>query len=157
VNAPETLAALRAGAEQGRVLSRAELAAWGRALGRMLPHGTVLALHGDLGAGKTTLVRALAEGLGVCAPEEVVSPTYAIVHEHATATGVLLHADLYRLHDPRELEQLGWDEALGAARAAVVEWPERAPSALPREAWHLQLAHVPDRPDVRALRLAPSR
>jgi len=154
VNAPDTLDALREAARRGHLFSHEELHAWGDALGRVLPAGTVLALHGELGAGKTTLVRALADGLGVYAPDEVASPTYAIVHEYATASGVVLHADLYRLRDPVELDQLGWEEALATARAAVVEWPERAPAAVPADAWHLHLAHVPGRPDVRTLRLA---
>jgi tRNA threonylcarbamoyladenosine biosynthesis protein TsaE len=136
-----------------RWLDLAGLEAWGQRLGALLPHGGVVALHGDLGAGKTTLVRAMAVGLGVADLDAVTSPTYALVHEYETALGPVLHADLYRVRRPEELEQLGWDDALRAARAALVEWPEQVPGALPADAWHVALAHVPARPDVRAVRV----
>lgn len=153
-----SLANLLAEVAAGVALDEAAMASWGRALGRVLPSGTVVALHGDLGAGKTTLVRALAEGLGVLDRADVTSPTYAIVHEYATPLGPVLHADLYRLRRREELEPLGWDEALAGARAALVEWPERAPAAVPADAWHVTLAHVPGRPSVRSLRVeAPER
>lgn len=131
----------------------AALQAWGEEFGALLPDGGVVALHGDLGAGKTTLVRAIAAGLRVAALDAVTSPTYALVHEYDSPLGAVLHADLYRVRRPEELEQLGWDDALRAARAALVEWPEQVPGAVPAEAWHVELAHVPARPDVRAVRV----
>jgi tRNA threonylcarbamoyladenosine biosynthesis protein TsaE len=136
-----------------RWLDRATLEAWGRQFGALLPLGSVVALHGDLGAGKTTLVRAIAAGLDVMELDAVTSPTYALVHEYDSPHGIVLHADLYRVRRPEELEQLGWDDALRAARAALVEWPEQVHGAIPAMAWHIELAHVPTRPDVRALRL----
>jgi tRNA A37 threonylcarbamoyladenosine biosynthesis protein TsaE len=73
------------------------------------------------------------------------------VHEYASPSGLIVHADLYRLREAAELDGLGWDELLAGARLALVEWPERAGDRLPAEAWHFDLAHVPDVPDVRAL------
>jgi tRNA threonylcarbamoyl adenosine modification protein YjeE len=110
-----------------------------------------LALHGDLGAGKTTLVRAMASGLGVSDAFAVTSPTYALVHQYETASGTVVHADFYRVRRPAELDELGWDEMLAGARAAIVEWPEQAEDRLPADAVHLALSHVVGAPGVRAL------
>jgi len=133
--------------------TEARMAAWGRALGAALPTGGVLALHGDLGAGKTTLVRALAHGLGVREAAEVTSPTYAVVHEYDTPLGPVVHADLYRVRRPGELDELGWEELVARARAVLVEWPERAGEHhLPPHTLHLMLDHVPGLPTVRSLR-----
>ncbi len=137
----------------GTALTEPELVAWGRAFGRALPSGAVIALHGDLGAGKTTLVRALCEGLDV--HEAVTSPTFAVLHEYAAAGGTVVHADLYRLRRPSELEQLGWDELLARARAVLVEWPDQGGEHIPAAAMHLHLAHVPGDPERRLLRLLP--
>ncbi len=123
----------------------------GRAIGATLPEGTVLALHGELGAGKTTLVRAICEGLGVYDLGEVTSPTFALLHEYDSARGLVLHADLYRLRSPGELEQLGWHELLHRAAAVMVEWPERGGEMIPPDAVPLQLAHLPGSHDVRRM------
>ncbi len=136
--------------EQGP-MSLEDMAVWGRAFALALPAGAVLALHGELGAGKTTLVRAMCEALGVGDLSQVTSPTFAIVHEYDSASGLLVHADLYRLRSEAELEQLGWDELLARAVRVFVEWPERAGAMLPPDAWHLQLSHVATAPDKRGL------
>ena len=115
-----------------------------RALGRSLAHvlrpGDVLALTGELGAGKTLLARAIAESLGAD-PRAVASPTFVMINEYPVAgPGALrrvVHADAYRLHAPDELDALGWDRVTradgGAADDAVliVEWAERISAALP--------------------------
>ena len=88
-----------------QVLTRAELDLWGEALGRTLVAPAVIALHGDLGAGKTTLVQAICRGLGVT--DEVTSPTFALVHEYTGASVPVFHLDLYRLEGPRDLANLG--------------------------------------------------
>ncbi|MEY4609088.1 MAG: hypothetical protein RL625_1305 [Gemmatimonadota bacterium] len=128
-------------------LSEAELRAWGYALGEAAEPGTILALEGDLGAGKTTLAQAIARGWGVSV--EVTSPTYAIVHAYAAPRGPLHHFDLYRLERPEQLAPIGWDEMLGANGLVVVEWPERAGKWLPHEVQRIQLAHLPTDPSHR--------
>jgi tRNA threonylcarbamoyladenosine biosynthesis protein TsaE len=103
----------------------------GQALARALPGdatGLLLALEGDLGAGKTTLARALLRTLGATGP--VRSPTYTLVEPYDLPGGQVLHVDLYRLSGADELEALGYRESRGTSRLTMVEWPERAPGAL---------------------------
>jgi tRNA threonylcarbamoyladenosine biosynthesis protein TsaE len=90
--------------------------------------GLMLYLQGDLGAGKTTLARAMLRALGVTGT--VRSPTYTLVERYRLADGECLHLDLYRIAEPGELEFLGLDE-FGDCRLCLVEWPERAAGALP--------------------------
>jgi len=99
-------------------------AALGRALAQVLRQGDVIALYGDLGAGKTTLARGLLQGLGFAG--DVGSPTFPIVqaYEPPDVRLPLWHVDLYRIEDPGELEELALDEARGHA-ALAMEWPER--------------------------------
>lgn len=115
--------------------------------------GTVLALHGELGAGKTTLVRAICEGLGVFDLGAVTSPTFALLHEYESARGLVVHADLYRLRLPEELEQLGWDELVKRAAATLVEWPEQGGDYLPARTVHVWLEHVSGQLDHRRVRV----
>ena len=109
--------------------SEAETSAIGRTLAARLAPGSVVLLIGDLGAGKTALVRGLAEGLGV-SPDEVSSPTFTLIQEYRGGRLPLLHVDLYRLNDSREVEELGLDE-LGANAALAIEWAERLPRTPP--------------------------
>ncbi|MDO5505734.1 MAG: tRNA (adenosine(37)-N6)-threonylcarbamoyltransferase complex ATPase subunit type 1 TsaE [Pseudoxanthomonas suwonensis] len=110
--------------------------ALGAALAASVPARAVLHLHGDLGAGKSTVARALLRALGVTGP--VRSPTYTLVERYPVAGGDALHLDLYRIGDPGELEFLGLDAA--DARLWLVEWPERSGPALPSPDLHLFLA-----------------
>jgi tRNA threonylcarbamoyl adenosine modification protein YjeE len=125
--------------------SESETRALGLRLSEELGRGSVVALIGDLGAGKTTFVRGLADALGLADGERVSSPSYALVNEYLLATPrrdarALVHLDLYRIGDEDELESLGWDE-LGEDAIVVVEWPEMAPRVL-REATHvLRFSH----------------
>lgn len=96
--------------------------------------GTVLALHGDLGAGKTCFVQGLAAALGVHQP--VSSPTFTLIHEYAS-TPPLYHADLYRIRDTDDACGLGLEEYLGGEGITVVEWAARAAELLPANTWHL--------------------
>lgn len=104
----------------------ADTHALGLRIGRVASAGTVLALIGDLGAGKTALVRGLAEGLGV--PTRVQSPTFVLVHAHDGGRVPLWHADLYRLDAPAQADALGLAE-LGANGVLAVEWADRFPDA----------------------------
>ena len=107
---------------------------------RLVP-GDVLALHGDLGAGKTHLVRGLIAGLGGD-PVQVTSPTFTLVHEYATAELLVYHVDAYRLDHPDEFRRIGGEEILESEDAiAVVEWPERLGDFLPRGTVHVTLRH----------------
>lgn len=113
----------------------------GAALGALLAPGDVVALVGDLGAGKTTFVRGVATGLGAPA-DAVASPTFAICHEYAGRLA-LLHLDLYRLDRERELDDLGFDDLLARpGAAAVIEWADRYPHRLPPDHLVVTLAHA---------------
>jgi tRNA threonylcarbamoyladenosine biosynthesis protein TsaE len=110
----------------------AETQRLGAALALGLPEDSparLLGLSGDLGAGKTTLARALLRALGVQGP--VRSPTYTLVEPYALDRGEGLHLDLYRLADPAELDFLGLDEQYAATRLWLIEWPERGAERLP--------------------------
>jgi len=100
-----------------------------RELAQTMRAGEVLLLSGDLGAGKTTFVRGLAEGLGL-APDVVSSPTFALVHEYRGGRLALYHADLYRL-DSSAAEDLGLEELGVRDGILVIEWPDRLAHELP--------------------------
>jgi tRNA threonylcarbamoyladenosine biosynthesis protein TsaE len=107
----------------------------------------VLALHGELGAGKSVLARAVARGAGVSG--HLPSPTFNLVFRYETPAGPVLHLDLYRLADPAEVWELGWRE-LGEDRDVVlIEWPERAAALLPPDRWDIHLDAVPGEPLLR--------
>lgn len=97
----------------------------------------VVALHGGLGAGKTTFVRALCEQLGV--ENAVSSPTFSIINQYSTAAGSIYHIDLYRLKDEQEALQAGVEDCLYSGDLCLVEWPERAPSIFPDSVVHVYL------------------
>ena len=106
-------------------LTRDELVRWGESFGRAARPPLVVALSGDLGSGKTTLVQAICRGYGV--EEEVTSPTYALVHQYASPRSPVYHLDLYRLEGESSLTNIGWDEVVGDPHALVlVEWADRA-------------------------------
>jgi tRNA threonylcarbamoyladenosine biosynthesis protein TsaE len=119
--------------------SEGETAAAGRRLASGLGAGAVVLLSGDLGAGKTAFVRGLAEGLRV-RTEDVSSPTFTIMQEYRGGRLPLFHVDLYRLDDPREIEDLGLDE-ITAAGVLAVEWAEKWPTA-PADAVHVRIEHA---------------
>ncbi|HSC33182.1 MAG TPA: tRNA (adenosine(37)-N6)-threonylcarbamoyltransferase complex ATPase subunit type 1 TsaE [Gemmatimonadaceae bacterium] len=128
------------GAARGHIaLTRDELVAWGKDFGASARPPLVVAISGDLGAGKTTLVQAICAGAGVREP--VTSPTFALVHRYAAATATIYHIDLYRLGTPADLTNIGWDEIVSAHAIVLVEWPERAGSRLPADVVPIDLEY----------------
>jgi tRNA threonylcarbamoyladenosine biosynthesis protein TsaE len=107
--------------------SEAETAAAARDVAARLGAGDVVLLFGDLGAGKTAFVKGLAEGLGVPG-DQVSSPTFTLVQEYRGGRLPLFHVDLYRLDDPREVDDLGLDE-IAADGVLAIEWAEKLPRA----------------------------
>lgn len=106
-----------------------EMMALGARLARELEGGQVITLSGDLGAGKTTLVRGMLRGLGF--QGRVKSPSYGLVESYKVAGLEIHHLDLYRLGEPEELDFIGLEDLLGEHSVLLVEWPERAGARLP--------------------------
>ncbi|MEO3427646.1 tRNA (adenosine(37)-N6)-threonylcarbamoyltransferase complex ATPase subunit type 1 TsaE [Pelagibius sp. CAU 1746] len=122
----------------------------GRALAALLRPGDVVALHGDLGAGKTALARALIRALPgrpgnpvSAAEEEVPSPTFTLVQIYDRDPAPVWHFDLYRIEDPAEIRELGLSEAL-AEGITLIEWPERLGGRLPAGALSVTLSYRED-------------
>jgi tRNA threonylcarbamoyladenosine biosynthesis protein TsaE len=104
----------------------------GEQLGRWLEGGEVIALEGDLGAGKTCFVQGLALGLGVDPSVPVTSPTFTLVGEYPGRLA-LRHADFYRVESYARLDDAGFDDLVDPRGVLVVEWPQRFPDAIPRD------------------------
>jgi tRNA threonylcarbamoyladenosine biosynthesis protein TsaE len=136
--------------------SPAETVALGEALARRLRDGDVVLLHGDLGAGKTTLAKGIASALGI---EDVVSsPSFSLVNEYdtrlAAAVTRLYHLDLYRLRGEEDLASIGFEDFVAPADGVtLVEWPERAATALPDRFLLIEIETVGS--DIRRLRFVP--
>lgn len=124
-------------------LSEEQTSALGTALGEVLDAGDVVALWGELGAGKTFLAGAIARGLGVRSSMPVTSPTFTLINEYDGRLH-LYHLDLYRLGDPDEIETLPWREVLHGAGVAVIEWPERLGTWIPGERWDVLIEILGD-------------
>jgi tRNA threonylcarbamoyladenosine biosynthesis protein TsaE len=137
-------------AERSRiVLDESQLKEWGRELGRSTSAPLVITLTGDLGVGKTTLAQAICEGYGVREP--VTSPTYALVHRYVAPASDVYHVDLYRLDNPEQLTNIGWDDLLSEHAVVIVEWPERAGARIPPDHLPIDLDYVEGEPDKRIL------
>ena len=104
-----------------------ETVAFGRSLAAELSPPLVVLLRGDLGAGKTTLVKGIAEGFGAARAEDVTSPTFTLVHEYRGPQTTLYHIDLYRVDTQRDLETLGLDDLLAPNAILLIEWGEKFP------------------------------
>lgn len=113
----------------------------GEGLGKTLCPGSVVALFGGLGVGKTAFIRGLARAAGYTG--RVTSPTYAIINEYLSPVPVF-HFDMYRLEGPEELAELGWDEYLGRNGICAVEWSERIEAALPAGTLRVELSVTGD-------------
>ncbi len=111
----------------------------GRALGRMLEPGSVVALTGELGSGKTRFTQGIAVGLGVSPSDHVSSPSFALIHEYAGRIA-LYHMDFYRLPVDRWDPELGIEEYVWGDGACVIEWADRVPSILPDDRLDVELA-----------------
>ena len=112
------------------------------ALAQVLPIDTTLALHGDLGVGKTTFVQGLARGLGITDP--ITSPTFTLYNLHRGPKWQLAHLDAYRLSGAGQLDALMLDDFLVSPYCLAVEWPEHVAAWLPPETLHLDLSIAAD-------------
>jgi tRNA threonylcarbamoyladenosine biosynthesis protein TsaE len=101
--------------------------AYGRTLAAELSPPLIILLRGDLGAGKTTLVKGIAEGFKAARADDVTSPTFTLIHEYRGSRATLYHIDLYRVDTPRELETLGLDDLLAPNSILLIEWGEKFP------------------------------
>ena len=101
----------------------------------------VIALHGDMGAGKTTLIHALCEAMGV--KDGVTSPTFSIINQYKTVNGeTVYHMDLYRIKDENEATNAGVEDCLYSGDICLVEWPEKAPGIFPEDTLHIYISSV---------------
>ncbi len=124
--------------------SAAETMTAARNFAGRLRGGEIICLRGDLGAGKTTWVKGLAEGLGVSKNESVTSPTFALMHRYPCRIP-LYHFDCYRIHAPQELQDIGFEEFVHEPGAvSCVEWPEKAGDLLPPHGWDVEICHQGD-------------
>lgn len=118
-----------------------ETEAFGAGLGKMLAPGIVMALYGELGAGKTHFVRGICSALGV--PESLVtSPTFTIVNEYAAPNFPVYHIDAYRIANVAEFFELGYEEYFFDDALCLIEWPERIEQLLPEDTLRLRLSHL---------------
>jgi len=126
------------------IISRSaeETMAHGRAIAATLRRGDVLALCGDLGAGKTHFVKGVAAGLGIISP--VTSPTFTLLHEYSGGRLPLYQFDFYRFEDEDEALKIGLDEYLDGDGACLIEWADKFPALLPPHTRWLRFTHRPD-------------
>ena len=114
----------------------------GQTLSKTLSAGAVVALFGELGAGKTAFVRGLARGLGIA--ERVTSPTFTIVNEYTSGRLPLFHFDMYRLNSADDLFDIGWEDYLSRGGVCAVEWSENVMDALPEDTVWVRIAREGD-------------
>ena len=133
--------------------SEEETIALGRRLGAELPPGAVL-LIGNLGAGKTTLAKGIVAGRSRTSVDEVSSPTFTLIHQYGEpCDSPIYHIDLYRLDEPREVENLGLDDLFASGSLVLLEWAERFPALLPSQRTEIRLCALPD--DSREITITP--
>jgi tRNA threonylcarbamoyladenosine biosynthesis protein TsaE len=114
----------------------------GRTIARTLPKKACILLIGNLGAGKTTLAKGIIHGLGFAEPEEVVSPTFTLIHEYGGAQ--VYHIDLYRLDKPEQIATLGLDDIFDREAVVLIEWGERFPKLMPPHRTEIRFSTVSD-------------
>ena len=131
--------------------SAEETIAFGRTLAELLAPPKLVLLRGDLGAGKTTLVKGIAAAFEAAAEEDVTSPTFTLVHEYRGPRANLYHIDLYRVDTPRELETLGLDDLRSERSVLLIEWGEKF-ARLQRER-DMEISLEPDGETRRQIRI----
>ena len=144
---------LRPGCEMTREIttnSAEETIAFGRTLAEMLVPPKLVLLRGDLGAGKTTLVKGIAAAFEAAEEEDVTSPTFTLVHEYRGPRANLYHIDLYRIDTPRELETLGLDDLRSDNSILLIEWGEK----FPRLQWDVEIALERDGENGRRIKIS---
>ena len=122
--------------------SAEETIAYGRTLAELLAPPKLVVLRGDLGAGKTTLVKGIAAAFEAAAEEDVTSPTFTLVHEYRGPHANLFHIDLYRIDTPRELETLGLDDLRSDNSILLIEWGEKFPGLIEQRDFEIALERV---------------
>ena len=110
--------------------------ALGEKFARELPPKAVVLLIGNLGAGKTTLVKGIVKGLGAATPDDVSSPTFTLIHEYSAS---VYHIDLYRLDTAAQVATLGLDEIFDRSAVVLIEWGERFPDLMPDDRIEIRL------------------
>ena len=133
-------------------LSEEETLEVGRTLARGLRGGELILLEGDLGLGKTVFAKGIAAGLGIAA-DDVTSPSFTLVQEYAGGRVPVFHVDLYRLEEPEDLSTIGIEEILAGGGVVVVEWGERLPPYLRREAIRVRFHDIGE--DSRRIEIHP--
>ena len=121
--------------------STAETVQFGKKLGRRLRAGDVVTLSGELGSGKTTLVKGIAEGLGVRSGKEVSSPTFVLIHEYQGREKIY-HLDWYRLKKVAGEDQFLAEECFQDKAVTLIEWPDRGRDVLPQNHWEIKLKYL---------------
>lgn len=124
-----------------RTRSARETIQFGKQIGKRLQSGDVVALIGELGAGKTHLIKGLAQGIGVERPNYITSPSFTLIHEYEGRVP-FYHIDLYRLATEEEGEALGLEEYLGGKGVTAIEWADKIPSLLPKELLWVHLRYL---------------
>jgi len=119
--------------------NEAETEQLGSEFAQLLRPGDIIAMTGDLGAGKTAFVRGLARGLGI--PSRVTSPTFSIVNEYQGRIP-LFHFDMYRLHSSEDLFDIGWEDYISAGGVCAVEWSENISDALPDDCYRVDIRRL---------------
>ncbi len=112
----------------------------GSTIAQHLSSGDILALIGDLGAGKTHITQGIASALG--RQDAVTSPTFSLVNEYTDCTPELVHFDWYRMDNPEELLAIGWEDYLEREAILVIEWPDRFPNMIPTGSHCIHIEHI---------------
>ncbi len=124
--------------------SAGETTQLGRELARDLKPGTIVLLRGDLGAGKTTLVKGIAEAFQAAKADDVTSPTFTLIHEYRGPEVVLFHIDLYRIDTQRELDTLALDDLMDPNSILLIEWGEKFDRFVRQKSAEVFIEHLGD-------------